>query len=89
MEADPEHRSVMEKHYMPFGYGARFCLGSTFALVQMKILIAFVVLRLEIRDDPSSNTDRHSMDQLDTQNALPRGLRCDISIREIENFALI
>lgn len=76
----------MDKYFMPFGYGARFCLGATFALVQIKMLVAFIVLRLELRQDPSSPTDRGSMDQLDTQNALPRGLRCDIAVREIDIF---
>ncbi|GAD93148.1 hypothetical protein FG10991.1 [Paecilomyces variotii No. 5] len=84
LQAEAAQRSLMEKHHMPFGYGARFCLGATFALVQIKMLVAFIVLRLELRPDPSSPTDHHSMDQLDTQNALPRGLRCDLSIREID-----
>lgn len=74
----------MEKHYIPFGYGARFCLGSTFALVQIKILVSLIILRLGLRQDPSSSTNHDSMNQLDTQNALPQGLRCDIAIREIE-----
>ncbi|TWU70752.1 hypothetical protein ED733_001250 [Metarhizium rileyi] len=82
-QTDPAHRSLMDKHYIPFGYGARFCLGSTFALVQIKTLVAFVILRLHLRQDPASQTSRYSMDQLDTQNALPRGLRCDVAIREI------
>ncbi|GAB0132062.1 hypothetical protein EsDP_00000510 [Epichloe bromicola] len=84
MGADPAHRSLMNKHFIPFGYGARFCLGSTFALVQIKTLVAFVILRLHLCQDPASRTSRHSMNQLDTQNALPRGLRCDVAIREIK-----
>lgn len=87
MQADAGHRSLMDKHYIPFGYGARFCLGSTFALVQIKTLVTFIMLRFQIRQDPNSSTDRHSMDQLDTQNALPRGLRCDLAIREIDYFS--
>lgn len=83
MQAEPAHRVIMDKHYMPFGYGARFCLGSNFALVQIKILVALTVLQVELRQDANSPTDYRSMSQLDTQNALPRGLRCDIAVRRV------
>lgn len=68
---------------MPFGYGARLCLGRAFAVAEIKILMAYMLLQFEFRGDLNSSTDKESMKQLGTQNALPRGLRCDIAVRAL------
>lgn len=66
---------------MPFGQRARVCLGIPFASVQMKLLIAFLLLEFEFHEDKGSATDVWSMRQLGTQSALPQGLRCDLFVR--------
>lgn len=68
---------------MPFGYGARLCLGKAFALAEIKLLVAGLIMEFEMCEDPDSPTTDWSMKQLGTQNALPRGLRCDISFRRL------
>lgn len=74
----------MESCYMPFGYGARLCLGKAFALAEIKIMMACLLLRFQLSEDAQSLTNAQTMTQLGTQNALPRGLRCDIRIRRLD-----
>lgn len=64
----------MDAHYMPFGYGARTCLGKAFADVQVKLLVAAVILNFELFP-VSKEAD---MVQMGTQNALPVGLKCEL-----------
>jgi cytochrome P450 len=83
LQASPEQLRAMEAHHIPFGYGARLCLGQSFANAEIKLFVACLVLKFKIREDRTSATNAASMAQLGTQNALPRGLRCDISFRRI------
>lgn len=73
----------MEKLYMPFGYGARVCLGKAFATVEVKLLVACLLLEYSISEDPSSLTNIKSMVQLGTQDAWPTGLRCDLKVQRV------
>jgi cytochrome P450 len=73
----------MESCYIPFGSGARLCLGKVFALAEIKLLIAGIVMEYNICADPKSGTTDWSMGQLGTQNALPRGQRCDLSLSHV------
>jgi cytochrome P450 len=73
----------MERFYMPFGYGARVCLGKAFATVEVKLLVACLILHYSISEDPSSSTNIKSMAQLGTQDALPKGLRCDLKVQRV------
>jgi len=73
----------MEKFYMPFGYGARLCLGKAFATVEVKLLVGCLLLRYSISKDPVSLTDTQSMRQLGTQDGLPKGLRCDLKVQRV------
>lgn len=81
MQAETDQLLAMKGFYMPFGQGARVCLGIPFALVQMKLLIAFLLLEFDFHEDKASATDVWSMRQLGTQSALPQGLRCDLFVR--------
>ena len=38
--------------FLPFGGGVRRCLGMAFALVEMKIVLAEVLIRVELRAAP-------------------------------------
>lgn len=78
LNADEETLRAMESCYMPFGYGARLCLGKAFALAEIKLLLAGVVLEFEFWNGPLSTTE-WNMEQLGTQNAMPRGQRCDLN----------
>ncbi|ETS76976.1 hypothetical protein PFICI_10850 [Pestalotiopsis fici W106-1] len=78
LHPSPEQLRTMERHYMPFGYGARICLGKAFATVEVKLLVAYLLLRFHVTEDPTSLTDIRSMEQLGTQDALPRGLQCNL-----------
>ncbi|XP_045448577.1 cytochrome P450 9e2-like [Melitaea cinxia] len=57
---DPERFSDDNKHeinqmaYMPFGFGPRNCIGSRFALCELKALLYQILLHLEV--SPSSKT---------------------------------
>lgn len=59
-EFDPERFSEMNKaninpmSYMPFGIGSRSCLGSKFALCEMKVLLYYILLSMEVY--PSKRT---------------------------------
>ncbi|KAG6011872.1 hypothetical protein E4U43_008068 [Claviceps pusilla] len=81
LDADEETLRAMESCYMPFGYGARLCLGKAFAVAEIKLLIAGVVTVFDFCNDPMSATTDWSMEQLGTQSAIPRGQRCDLSFR--------
>ena len=81
MQSKNDQLLAMKGSYMPFGQGARVCLGIPFALVQMKLLIAFLLLEFEFHEDKTSVTDMWSMRQLGTQSALPKGLRCDLDVQ--------
>ncbi|EFY89552.1 Cytochrome P450 family protein [Metarhizium acridum CQMa 102] len=83
LEADEATMRAMESCYMPFGYGARLCLGKAFAVAEIKLLIAGIVMEFGLWDDPQSPTTDRSMEQLGTQNAMPRGQRCDLSFRQL------
>ncbi|VUC36338.1 unnamed protein product [Clonostachys rosea] len=79
LEADEATLQAMESCYMPFGYGARLCLGKAFAVAEIKLLIAGIIVEFSVRRDPSSTTTTEwSMQQLGTQNGMPRGRMCEL-----------
>lgn len=86
LEADEATLRAMESCYMPFGYGARLCLGKAFAVAEIKLLIAGIVMEFGLSDDPQSATTGWTMQQLGTQNAMPRGRRCDIKFRQLTGW---
>ncbi|KFG81169.1 Cytochrome P450 family protein [Metarhizium anisopliae] len=86
LEADEATLRAMESCYMPFGYGARLCLGKAFAVAEIKLLIAGIVTEFRLWDDPQSPTTERSMEQLGTQNAMPRGQRCDVGFRQLSEW---
>ncbi|OEL23801.1 Cytochrome P450 714B1 [Dichanthelium oligosanthes] len=56
-EFDPERfagaRQPPPHAYLPFGVGARTCLGQSFAMAELKVLLALVLSRFELRLSPA------------------------------------
>jgi cytochrome P450 len=44
--------------YLPFGAGVHMCLGSTFALLELKLVVAAVVQRYRLRVEPDAQINR-------------------------------
>ncbi|XP_052740407.1 uncharacterized protein LOC112053802 [Bicyclus anynana] len=71
---DPERFSDANKHlinstaYMPFGLGPRNCIGSRFALCEVKVLLYQILLHIEV--SPSVKTQLPS--RLSTESFNPR-----------------
>ncbi|XP_041978536.1 uncharacterized protein LOC121732648 [Aricia agestis] len=61
---DPERFSDENKHtihpmaYMPFGVGPRNCIGSRFALCELKVLVYTLLLHMEVSPCARTNTSR-------------------------------
>ncbi|KAH7010510.1 putative cytochrome P450 monooxygenase [Ilyonectria destructans] len=73
-----EGLQTLDRSFIPFGYGARLCLGKAFATLQVKMLVAAIFLTYSTRlDDP----DR-VMEQWGTQDALPKGLKCKLDFQK-------
>ncbi|KAF2132437.1 cytochrome P450 family protein [Dothidotthia symphoricarpi CBS 119687] len=85
LQAGPERLRVMQAHYIPFGYGARRCLGEHFATLEVKLLVAFLLLRYSISEEPAGRTNVETMKQLGTQDALPKGLCCDVLVQPLND----
>nr|CAZ65619.1 cytochrome P450 [Cnaphalocrocis medinalis] len=61
MKFDPERFSEENKHnmdvtaYMPFGVGPRNCIGSRFALCEVKVMLYQLLLHMEISPSPRTS----------------------------------
>ncbi|RMI99785.1 hypothetical protein CDV36_015953 [Fusarium kuroshium] len=78
LDATPEEFVRLERWFVPFGYGARLCLGKAYANLQVKTFVAGIysmyTTKLEAPDQV--------MDQWGTQDALPKGLKCRLRFEE-------
>ncbi|KAE8152038.1 cytochrome P450 [Aspergillus avenaceus] len=71
----------LDSHLVPFGYGARICLGKPLATMMIKLLIAGIYLRYGTRPAPSCTPA--SMYQCSTHDAVPRALQCEIQFHRV------
>ncbi|KAF3481808.1 uncharacterized protein GIQ15_04567 [Arthroderma uncinatum] len=71
-----------ESHLIPFGYGARICLGKPLATLEIKVLIAGIFLRYRTR--LSDSFDHEIMKQCSTHDAVPSGLRCPLVFEKLQ-----
>ncbi|KAG0546346.1 hypothetical protein BDA96_02G439600 [Sorghum bicolor] len=51
--ADDAHHQRQPHAYLPFGAGARICLGQAFAMAELKVLLALVLSRFHISLSPA------------------------------------
>lgn len=61
LEADTEQAKAMEQNFMPFGNGARTCIGKNISLLEMNKLIPLLVRDFDIqflKKDGSPETSR-------------------------------
>ncbi|KAF5020342.1 hypothetical protein F66182_7648 [Fusarium sp. NRRL 66182] len=70
LDATPEELLRLERSFIPFGYGARLCLGKAFANLQVKMFVAGIYSKYNTRLE----TPDQLMDQWGTQDALPKRL---------------
>jgi cytochrome P450 len=45
--------------YIPFGAGPHMCLGATFAMIEIKIVLALILQRYRLAVRPGARIDRH------------------------------
>lgn len=66
MQRHLERRRAMNESCIPYGYGARICLGKAFVVVQMELVIACLRIEYCIKVDAVSRTIEGSMKQAGT-----------------------
>ncbi|KAF5714834.1 benzoate 4-monooxygenase cytochrome P450 [Fusarium mundagurra] len=87
IEGSEEERKALDAQLIPFGYGGRTCLGKALATMELKLLIAS--LYLEHESVATLSTNAVSMKQCSTHDAVPRGLKCVVKFRKMENNATV
>ncbi|KAF2830132.1 cytochrome P450 family protein [Ophiobolus disseminans] len=83
LDAEGDVLCAMQSCHIPFGYGARLCLGKPFAQASIKHFVVGILMQYEVGVDSCSGTTSWSMAQLGTQNALPRDQRCNLLLKSI------
>ncbi|KAF4336955.1 cytochrome P450 monooxygenase monooxygenase [Fusarium beomiforme] len=78
LDATPDEILRLERSFVPFGYGARLCLGKAFANLQIKMFVAGIYSMYNTRLEVPGQ----AMDQWGTQDALPKGLKCRLRFEE-------
>lgn len=57
--------------YLPFGAGARMCIGATFAMMEIKIVLAMLLQRYGLMLAPNARVDRSVKVTLGTKHGMP------------------
>jgi len=68
----PERRGAIGKHvYMPFGAGHRFCIGNSFAMMEMQAIVAVLARRCRFEVTPGYEPELEAMVTLRPKHGLP------------------
>jgi len=78
LEADEAHLKAMEYSFVPFGHGARKCIGLHLASMEMRLLLTSIYRRFSTKLSETSTDE--SMEMLSALAAVPRGLRCELYV---------
>ena len=57
--------------YLPFGAGPRMCIGATFAMIEIKIVLAMIVQRFTLALEPNARIDRQIKITLSPKYGMP------------------
>ena len=57
--------------YIPFGAGPRMCIGATFAMMEIKLVLASMLQRFQLVTVPGSKIDYQMKITLAPKNGLP------------------
>lgn len=82
LDSSEEKLKDMEYSWVPFGYGARICIGQHLAMMEMRLLVSSIYRTYGT--SLGEETSDESMHQLGTLAAVPRALRCELYMRESE-----
>ncbi len=85
LDATKEEFVEMEKSWVPFGYGSRICIGRHLAMLEIKTAIAALVSRFEV--NVGQRCTDQSMETLDTLVAVPKGLKCELVVKKLQERA--
>jgi hypothetical protein len=77
-----------EKNFIPFGYGARICLGKALALMELKMMVASMLLRYAV-ETPLELGDGETgpMWQTGSMEAVPIGLKCTLRLAPLAKLS--
>jgi cytochrome P450 len=77
---EKEKRKRMLDSYVPFGHGARICIGQHLAMMELRLLTAAIYDRFSTEISATSTDE--DMHQLGALAAVPKGLRCELFVKE-------
>jgi cytochrome P450 len=83
LDQDEQTWKLRDAQLIPFGYGARICLGKALATMELKLLMARLYRSYETVMTASSSPE--AMWQSSTHDAVPRGLKCVVKFQIAEH----
>ncbi|EEP79350.1 predicted protein [Uncinocarpus reesii 1704] len=87
LDQTPETLRQMENSFIPFGYGARICLGKALGIMELKMLAAFLLLRYEIATTPEMGDGKSGpMWQCGSIEAVPIGLKGEMIFTKLDMY---
>jgi cytochrome P450 len=60
--------------YMPFGAGPHMCIGSTFAIMEVKLVLAMIVQRFRLQLAPGARIDRRVTITMSPRHGMPMAI---------------
>ncbi|KAI1107412.1 cytochrome P450 [Jackrogersella minutella] len=81
--SDEKQLHAMKEAWIPFGSGARTCLGMNLAIIELKVLLASVLYHYTVDPDPSMDPD--DMSPMYAAVIRPKAERCDLRFTRISS----
>jgi cytochrome P450 len=81
LAVDEAKLKEMELSFVPFGHGARICIGQHLATMEIRLLVSSIYMRFSTKLSETCTDD--SMKQLGALAAVPKGLRCELFVEEV------